>query len=235
MYETSNATLSQEPPSLASIAPGVPPQLDWIVHRMLAKDPAERFASSDEVCAALKELRLQLASELLTASGPRPALAHEIVSDSRKGMSKVSRRMPSIAVLAFENLSGEVEQRVLQRRAVRGPHQRPRTHPRRQGGLENVGVFLQGEGEGHSRDCVHARRRDRARRQRSQVGQSHSRHGPADQRRRRVPHLVGVLRPDTSRMSSRCRTRSREPLPKPWRSSSWAPGIGPCCRGTRRT
>ena len=108
VYETSNATLSQDPPSLASIAPGIPPQLDWIVHRMLAKDPAERFASSDEVCATLKELRLQLASDLLTASGPRPALAHEIVSDSRKGMSNVSRRMPSIAVLAFENLSSDV-------------------------------------------------------------------------------------------------------------------------------
>ena len=49
VYETSNATLSQEPPALDSIAPGLPPEIGWIVHRMLAKDPAERFASSDEV------------------------------------------------------------------------------------------------------------------------------------------------------------------------------------------
>ena len=104
VYETSNATLSQDPPALASLVPGLPPQLGWIVQRMLAKDPADRFASSDEVSAALKEVRRQLISDQFTAS---PALGRETVTGPRIDTSKMWRRVPSIAVLAFENLSGD--------------------------------------------------------------------------------------------------------------------------------
>ena len=48
--------ISAEPPLLASVAPHVPPALSTVVHRALAKDPAERFAGAGEMAAALANL-----------------------------------------------------------------------------------------------------------------------------------------------------------------------------------
>lgn len=44
----------EEPPRLESRQPDVPPPLADIVHRMMAKQPADRFASPEEVAAALE-------------------------------------------------------------------------------------------------------------------------------------------------------------------------------------
>jgi Tol biopolymer transport system component len=48
------AVLHEEPKPLSSLRPGVPPELARIVGRMLAKDPAARYASAAEVLAEIK-------------------------------------------------------------------------------------------------------------------------------------------------------------------------------------
>jgi beta-lactam-binding protein with PASTA domain/predicted Ser/Thr protein kinase len=52
--------LSAPPPAPSSVNPAVPAQLDAIVARALAKEPAERYASADELIGALEEVRRAL-------------------------------------------------------------------------------------------------------------------------------------------------------------------------------
>jgi serine/threonine-protein kinase len=44
------------PPSAVDPSAGIPPELDWIVLRCLAKQPEERFASGADLCAALQHV-----------------------------------------------------------------------------------------------------------------------------------------------------------------------------------
>ena len=51
------AILNERPQPLRELRPEVPPEFERIVDRLLAKEPAERYASSDEVFADLRALR----------------------------------------------------------------------------------------------------------------------------------------------------------------------------------
>ena len=52
--------VSAQPPAPSAVNPAVPPALDQIVLRALAKDPADRYGSAEEFIAALREVRSQL-------------------------------------------------------------------------------------------------------------------------------------------------------------------------------
>lgn len=49
--------VTESPPPAARLAPGLPKAVDRLVARMLAKEPAARFASHEELLAALDEVR----------------------------------------------------------------------------------------------------------------------------------------------------------------------------------
>jgi eukaryotic-like serine/threonine-protein kinase len=57
--------VKSEPTPLAELRPDVPLGLAKIVHRLLAKDPADRFASAGEVLRAIRALRGEVSDELL--------------------------------------------------------------------------------------------------------------------------------------------------------------------------
>jgi eukaryotic-like serine/threonine-protein kinase len=59
--------VSAEPRAPSELQPGVPPELDAVVLRALAKDPARRFADADEFIAALQQARLALPVGAATA------------------------------------------------------------------------------------------------------------------------------------------------------------------------
>ena len=59
--------LMDDPPALTSVCPALPPGFDAVVNRALAKDPAERWPSCDELFSALQGERLRTATQ---AAGP---------------------------------------------------------------------------------------------------------------------------------------------------------------------
>jgi eukaryotic-like serine/threonine-protein kinase len=61
--------VSASPPPPSALNHAVPPALDAVVARALAKDPAERFADADEFIAALEQIRHSLTGEPTSVQG----------------------------------------------------------------------------------------------------------------------------------------------------------------------
>jgi eukaryotic-like serine/threonine-protein kinase len=61
--------VSATPPPPSALNPAVPAELDAVVARALAKDPAERFADADEFLGALEYVRQLLSGEVSYAPG----------------------------------------------------------------------------------------------------------------------------------------------------------------------
>jgi serine/threonine protein kinase/tetratricopeptide (TPR) repeat protein len=88
------AILTAEPPPLRQLSPEVPPKLERIVGRMMAKDPEGRYQSSSEVLADLTAARKEW--EMETERG-RPL---------RRRPRQESGKIKSLAVLPFQSASG---------------------------------------------------------------------------------------------------------------------------------
>jgi serine/threonine protein kinase len=54
--QTMNAILSEDPPTLSSVNPALPPVLERIVHRCLEKQPEDRFHSAHDIGIALQTI-----------------------------------------------------------------------------------------------------------------------------------------------------------------------------------
>jgi serine/threonine-protein kinase len=69
------AHLNQPAPRVSALVPQVPKELDEVVARLMAKDPAARFESATELWGALDKIRLQLGME---AHGLNPGKAKKL-------------------------------------------------------------------------------------------------------------------------------------------------------------
>ncbi len=58
--ETLAAILRDKPPTVSELNPSVPPPLQWLVDRCLAKDPNDRYASTSDLAKDLSTLRSRL-------------------------------------------------------------------------------------------------------------------------------------------------------------------------------
>ncbi len=50
-----SAHLNQPPPRVTEVAPWLPPQIDWVIAKAMAKDPADRFTSARELAEAARQ------------------------------------------------------------------------------------------------------------------------------------------------------------------------------------
>ena len=66
-FETMAAIVNDPSPPPSSRRPDVPPELDALVLRLLAKTPEERFQTGDEVLEAIEQVAMQAHSSLSTA------------------------------------------------------------------------------------------------------------------------------------------------------------------------
>ncbi len=76
---TALARLSRAPEPPSSHEPGLPPPLEAVIMRCLARRPAERFASAADLKAALAGVDTALAAAALEPAGPGPPTATEVV------------------------------------------------------------------------------------------------------------------------------------------------------------
>jgi eukaryotic-like serine/threonine-protein kinase len=84
--------LTKDPPPPRALRPGIPRPLEAIVMRALARDPNQRFASADDMCAALARLDVAPAPSSLPSDPPGPAM--------RLGVFRSWMLIPLIAILA---------------------------------------------------------------------------------------------------------------------------------------
>ncbi|HSB10871.1 MAG TPA: protein kinase [Blastocatellia bacterium] len=97
-------------PPIKDFNAGAPADLQRIIRRCLAKDPEQRYQSIKEVAIELKDLRRELegGAEVDTTAPPPVASEREFSTDS--GHDSLGATIKTIAVLPFQNLSGDPEQ-----------------------------------------------------------------------------------------------------------------------------
>ena len=90
--------LQHPPPGLREIRADVPEELAQIVHKALAKSPAERYQSAS-----------QMRDELRAFLGQEPASSPFVYSRQELDRRRQRAALPSLAVLPFVNLTGDAE------------------------------------------------------------------------------------------------------------------------------
>src|SRR5205814_1297348 len=86
-----HAVLNTQPEPPSALRPGIPPDLDFILMKLLRKDAAHRYARAEELLADLESCAAGL-------SGAAPAAA-----------AAAESRAPSLAVLPFELMSADAD------------------------------------------------------------------------------------------------------------------------------
>jgi Tol biopolymer transport system component len=91
--QTLAAIVGDEPPDVAQANPGLPVPVRWVVQRLLAKNPANRYAHTADIAAELRAIRDHLSE--LGAGTPRPA------AEPRTRGARVRAALGWLAILAF--------------------------------------------------------------------------------------------------------------------------------------
>jgi tetratricopeptide (TPR) repeat protein len=127
--QTMAAIIEAPPEPLATLAPQMPPPLRWLVERCLAKDPAERYASTLDLARELRNVRERL-PEVSSGSSPGGVAVSAVRPPSPRlvavgvavailavafGAFELWRRLapasaekpPVVAVLPLTNLTGD--------------------------------------------------------------------------------------------------------------------------------
>jgi serine/threonine protein kinase/tetratricopeptide (TPR) repeat protein len=112
------AILNRTPVAPSRINPGIPPALQEVIHRALEKDSNLRYQHAADMRAELQRLKRDSESTVMpptstvSSTGKRKARASSVLTAGTRS-PRVSRIIDSIAVLPFENTSGDPEHEYL--------------------------------------------------------------------------------------------------------------------------
>ena len=103
-----HSILNGYPPPLSSLRPGLPPELDDIVDKALAKEPTERYQTATDLATDL--LRVLQAAPQKSTPGPPVFMAGLPSANLAAGrLSTGKERVHAVAVLPFLNMSQSAE------------------------------------------------------------------------------------------------------------------------------
>ncbi len=123
-----HAILNEQPPAPSAINPAISPGLDRIILKALDKDPKQRYQSAGELLVDLREpAAAAMTDRTIRSIVPRSRLplvvgmaavligliAIALVVIRQRGTLFAARPQPSIAVLRFENVSGNPDDEFL--------------------------------------------------------------------------------------------------------------------------
>jgi len=83
----------EEPPPLTALNPRIPTGLDWLVRKILSKEPANRYRNADQLGIALNSY-LSLGQD---STGPRPSVVEETPVIPTRRLEEVSAALPPTA------------------------------------------------------------------------------------------------------------------------------------------
>jgi TolB-like protein/tRNA A-37 threonylcarbamoyl transferase component Bud32/Tfp pilus assembly protein PilF len=101
--ETMNRILHDVPEPPSRVVPGLPPAIDFVVAKALAREPARRYATAGDL-----DVDLESCAAALAAAGPRdagPRAERPVVAASAPGAGAAGAPR-AIAVLPFKNIGG---------------------------------------------------------------------------------------------------------------------------------
>lgn len=82
--QTMQRVIEADVPPLTTLAPDLPIELDWIVRKALAKDPAERYQSSADLVVDLQRVRRQIDSGISAPASGSHAAATAVLQRSHR-------------------------------------------------------------------------------------------------------------------------------------------------------
>jgi serine/threonine-protein kinase len=102
--------MSQPVPSVRVVREGVPDGLDRVVRRALSRSPADRYDTADALCRALKTAADATFQDVDADSGNATSRRTTSPTTATRPRRREPRRVESIAVLPFQNLSRDAQQ-----------------------------------------------------------------------------------------------------------------------------
>jgi TolB-like protein len=103
-----HAILNEYPPPISSLRSGVPPELDEVIDRALAKNPEDRYQAVEDLMADLMAIQSETSR---TPAGPSTGASRTGATSIR--LSNERERVHAVAVLPFVNMSNNADNEYL--------------------------------------------------------------------------------------------------------------------------
>lgn len=109
VVQTLSAIIDTEPQSIAEVNPSFPPPARWAIERCLAKDPAQRYASTLDLAHELRGIRERIGETTASGSGP----ISRVPTLRRSRQLRVAIGIAGVVVIVF--LTPGIRESVLRR------------------------------------------------------------------------------------------------------------------------
>jgi len=109
--DTMHKILHETPPAPSTLREGLPPALDFVLAKALAKDPTRRYANARDLDVDLESCEASIAPKPAAATAPTAAAMPTVTAapTSTSSFTKPGGGLRTIAVLPFKNIGGNAD------------------------------------------------------------------------------------------------------------------------------